>query len=232
MAQTWEDLLFAHWPLPPEIVRPTVPQPLPLDTYDGQAWIGVVPFQMTGVRPRGLPAAPWLSAFPELNLRTYVTLEGKPGVYFYSLDAGNPVAVALARRFYHLPYFRARMDVRRQGETIHYASTRTHPNAPPAAFEGSYRPTGPVFTAEPGSLARWLTERYCLYALGARQRVYRGEIHHDMWPLQPAEAEIVTNTLPPAFGLPEPESPPLLHFSRHLTMVAWTLQRLEPLPST
>lgn len=124
MAQTWHDLLFAHWPIEYDQLRKAVPEPLPIDTYDGQARIAVVPFWMSGIRLRDTPALPRVSSFPELNVRTYSTLDGKPGVYFFSLDALNPVAVAVARRLYRLPYFRARMSVR--GGPPHTASsTRT-----------------------------------------------------------------------------------------------------------
>src|SRR4029450_6385677 len=145
MAQTWHDLLFAHWPLPVDDVRRVVPAVLPLDTFDGQAWIGVVPFRMTGVRPRAVPPLPWLSAFPELNVRTYVTLDGKPGVYFFSLDAGNRLAVVTARLTYFLPYFHAHMAVTHDGEAIRYSSYRIHHGAPSADFIARYGPTSAVF---------------------------------------------------------------------------------------
>ena len=153
MAQTWHDLLFAHWPLVPDDLRPTLPPGLRLDTYAGRAWVGVVPFRLSGLRLRGLPPVPWLSAFPELNVRTYVTAppDNKPGVYFYSLDAGNPLAVAAARRL-ALRYFAARMAVRRTGGWVSYRSTRVHRHAPPATFAARYRSTGEAFHAALGSL--------------------------------------------------------------------------------
>src|ERR1700687_6083754 len=109
MAGTWRDLLFAHWPVATTSLRPLVPARLRIDTFDGQAWLAVVPFRMSGVRLRGTPAMPWLSAFPELNVRTYVRCGAKPGVWFFSLDAGNPLAVGIARAWFHLPYYRAWM---------------------------------------------------------------------------------------------------------------------------
>src|SRR5215470_11526964 len=142
MAQSWHDLLFAHWPVDPAVLRSRIPAKLTIDTFDGSAWLGIVPFRMSGVRLRATPALPWLSAFPELNVRTYVTAEGKPGVFFFSLDAANPVAVAAARRFFHLPYFRARMSCRPDGDGIRYASQRTHRGAPSAELRGRYRPLG------------------------------------------------------------------------------------------
>ena len=172
MAQTWHDLLFAHWPLPPSAVRPLVPSHLALDTFDGQCWIAVTPFRMSGIRSRGLPPLPGLSRFPELNVRTYVTHGGKPGVYFFSLDAANLPAVWAARRFYHLPYFYAAMTSQERGGSIHYSS---HRYRGPAEFRGHYRPTTAAWTPGGGSIEHWLTERYCLYTTHHGQ-VLRGEI--------------------------------------------------------
>jgi uncharacterized protein YqjF (DUF2071 family) len=164
MAQVWHDLLFAHWPLAPEILRPLVPPALALDTFNGQAWLGVVPFRMTGIRLRATPAIPWFSAFPELNVRTYVTHGGKPGVWFFSLDATNSAAVAAARLWFHLPYFRAEMNLAPKQGWIFYHSRRTHRGSPGAELKARYRPTGRASAAEPGTLDHWLTERYCLYS--------------------------------------------------------------------
>ena len=228
MTQTWNALLFAHWPLSPEIVRPLVPAALTLDTYEGEAWLGVVPFQMSNVRPRFAPAVRGLSAFPELNVRTYVTRDGKPGVWFFSLDAANRIAVAIARSLFRLPYFRAEMACRRTGDpTIHYHSDRTHRNAPPAAFDAIYRPTGAVFHPTPGSLEEWLTERYCLYALGPGDTVLRGEIHHRRWPLQPAEAEISRNTMALAAEIALPDTEPLLHYAERQETLIWLPERVR-----
>ncbi|HYN88816.1 MAG TPA: DUF2071 domain-containing protein [Ardenticatenaceae bacterium] len=227
MRQTWNNLLFAHWPIPVETMRSLIPPALPLDTFDGTAWVGIVPFDMSHVRPRLMPSLPKLSFFPELNVRTYVTLEDKPGVYFFSLDAGNRLAVAAARRFFHLPYFHADMQVELEGDVVHYRSRRIHVRAPQAELLGQYRPTGPVFEAAPGSLESWLTDRYCLYTLDPRGRVYRVQIHHLPWPLQPAEADFETNTMAAAHGIALPPIPPLLHFAKRVDMVNWLL---EPVP--
>jgi uncharacterized protein YqjF (DUF2071 family) len=162
MKQVWRDLLFAHWPIDPAVVRPLVPAPFPLDTFDGRAWIGVVPFRITGLRPRAAPPMPFVSSFPELNVRTYVTLDGKPGVYFFSLDAGSRLAVEAARLFYRLPYAKARITVARRGEAVDYTSVRTDRRFRPAELRARYRPMGPVVFARPGSLDHWLTARYCL----------------------------------------------------------------------
>ena len=233
MRQTWRNLLFAHWPVPPQAMRALVPQALELDTYGGQAWIGVVPFAMSNVHPRGLPSVPWLSAFPELNVRTYVRMQekgiAKPGVYFFSLDAGNPVAVALAREFFLLPYYNAKMYTwARSDGWIEYRSHRTHGGAPGANFGGSYRPTERVYLSRPGDLDNWLTERYALYTVDANGRPYIGEIHHMAWPLQPAEADLrAADLVGASAALALPAAPPLLHFARRIDMAAWPLRRVK-----
>lgn len=221
MHQSWHDLLFAHWRVPVQVMRRAVPASLLLDTFDGSAWIAVVPFRMSGVRPRFVPSVPWLSAFPELNVRTYVTLGGEPGVYFFSLDAANPLAVRIARAFFHLPYFDAEMTCEPNGSEIHYASHRTHRGAAPADLRASYRPTGDMFVAERGSLEYFLTARYCLYTAGANGRVSRGEIHHAPWQLQRAKAEITRNMMTAPHGIDLPDDPPHLLFARRLDVVVW-----------
>lgn len=227
MAQTWHDLLFAHWPVTPAALTGLIPPALALDTVDGAAWVGVVPFRMTGIRLRGLPAFPGLSALPEINARTYVTAGGKPGVWFFSLDAGSALAVATARRWFRLPYYRAWFSIERERDRIRYASRRTHRGAPPAEFSARYGPIGAVTFARPGTLDHWLTERYCLYAVDARGRLYRGEIHHAPWPLQPADAAIERNTMATAAGIELPPSAPLLHFARRLDVRIWPPRRLR-----
>lgn len=223
MRQSWLDLLFAHWPVPASILQPLVPRQLLVQEFDGVSWVGVVPFRMEGVTPRGFPSLPWLSAFPELNLRLYVEPRdgGKPGVWFLSLDAGNPVAVWAARRFFHLPYFRAEMRLDDDGSEIRYASRR---RADGTAFQGRYRPIGDVSEAKPGSIEHWLTERYCLYAQAPNGSLFRGEIQHQPWPLQPAEAEIEVNDLASPHGFTLDGPPALLHFARRLDVVVWGLE--------
>ncbi|HSF33713.1 MAG TPA: DUF2071 domain-containing protein [Candidatus Tectomicrobia bacterium] len=225
LAMRWHDLLFMHWPVRFDALRVLIPPSLTLDTFDGMAWIGVVPFRMTGVRPRLLPALPWLSAFPELNVRTYVTTGGKPGVWFFSLDAANPLAVRLARWLFHLPYYDARMASECSAGQVHYTCHRTHRGGPPAAFQGRFRPIGPIVHSSPGMLDHWLTERYCLYSMDRQGRVWRGDIHHARWPLQPAEADVSVNTMTQQIGLSLPAISPLLHFARCLDVVGWTPER-------
>jgi uncharacterized protein len=223
LAMRWHDLLFMHWPVRSTLLRPLIPPALEIDTFDGTAWIGVVPFRMTGVRPRYTPILPWLSAFPELNVRTYVQTQGKPGVWFFSLDAANPVAVRAARWTFHLPYFDARITVAYSNGGVRYRSKRVHRGAFPAAFTGWYRPVGAVYQANPGTIDHWLTERYCLYAADRKSRLWRGDIHHHRWPLQPAEADVDTNTMLEPVGVKPPPTAPLLHFAQRLDVVAWPL---------
>ena len=222
MAQTWHDLVFAHWPAPADAVRPLIPSALKLDTYEGQCWLGVVAFRMSGVRLRGTPALPWLSAFPELNVRTYVRADSKPGVWFFSLDAANALAVATARAWFHLPYFRARMSLEQRDGWIEYRSVRKHRGARGAELCGRYRPTGEVFQPKPTALEHFLAERYCLYAADTRGRIWRAEIHHPPWALQPAEAHFERNTMAEAAGLTPPSEPPVLHFARRQDVVVWS----------
>jgi uncharacterized protein YqjF (DUF2071 family) len=223
MRQIWHDLLFAHWPLDPAQIRPLVPPQLPLDLFDGQCWIGIVPFWMSGVRPRMIPPLPGLSRFPELNVRTYVTYGGKPGVYFFSLDAANLPAVWAARKFFHLPYFYAAMKSVARDGTIFYFSKRRHSDA---EFRASYRPIAAVQFADKGSLADWLTARYCLYTTH-EDEVYRCEIHHLPWPLQAADAEFERNTMAEAASVALLNGPPLLHFSKRLEVLIWPLRRAD-----
>jgi len=230
----WHELVFLHWPVPAEELRPLLPpraSGLELDTFDGVAWLGVVPFRMSGVRPRLLPAVPWLSAFAELNVRTYVTAEGKAGVWFFSLDAANPIAVRVARWTFHLPYFDARMRTRRaaeggHGPTIDYESTRTHRGAAPARFAARYRATAPPRPSTPESLAAFLTDRYCLYAADRRGRVLRGDIQHEPWPLQEGEVELRACAMTEQIGIALPERAPLVHYSERLDVVAWSPEPL------
>ena len=227
MTQSWHDLLFAHWPVDARALRERIPPGLELDLFEGQAWLGVVPFDMTNVAPRFVPAVPGISAFPELNVRTYVTVGGKAGVYFFSLDAESALAVKLARAMLKLPYYTASIDVTRQGGWVDYWSERLADNdAAPAEFEGRYRPIGPVQQARPGSLEYFLTERYCLYNVDDEFKAYRLEIHHPPWDLQVAEADITLNTMADAAGIRLPSMAPLVHYSRRQDVVAWAPERL------
>jgi uncharacterized protein YqjF (DUF2071 family) len=221
MRMRWVDLLFAHWPVDVGAIRSAVPPALEIDTFDGQAYLGIVPFRMEDVGPRGLPAPPVAGAFLELNVRTYVRHGGLPGVWFLSLEAGSRIAVEGARAAFHLPYFHAAMSLERRDGVIGFTSERTDRRAPPATFTARYRPTGPVELAAPGSLEAWLTDRSRLFARSPRGDVERTEIRHASWPLQPAEAHLDAHGLAKAHGIVLPDAPPHLRYSGRLDVRAW-----------
>jgi uncharacterized protein len=223
--QSWRDLLFAHWPIAASALRPFVPESLEIQEFDGTSWVGIVPFRMTGVMRRPFPDLPWLSAFPELNLRVYVTCENKPGVWFISLDATQPLAIWGARRFFHLPYFQATMQLKQHGQRLHYISERCHA-APRVAFRGTYEPVSSCYLSQPGTLEHFLTERYCLYAQDRSGQLWRGEVQHHPWPLQRATLEIEENTIATAQGIAISGEPALLHFSQAIHVVVWPLERV------
>lgn len=219
MRQVWRDLLFLHWPIAPGDIRDLIPEGLELDLFEGQAWIGVVPFDMQGVTARGCPAPKALCDFPELNLRTYVIRDGIPGVWFFSLDVNKSLPVWAANTFFHLPYFKAEMSVTRDRDSIHYAHQRGD-----LQFRARYRPTGNSLAMTKGGFEDWCTTRYCLYAQSKKGRLYRGHIHHAPWPLQPAEAETEQNTLLSSFSLGDRH--PAALFSKELHVVVYPLERL------
>jgi hypothetical protein len=226
MAQTWEDLLFAHWPVPADVLRPLVPEPLSIDTFSGDAWLGITPFEVTGLRLRGTLPVPRASHFPELNVRTYTTFAGTPGIWFFSLDAASAVAVAAARRSYRLPYHHADMAIARAADGISYRAARTSRDGRAAELRASYSATGEPSVSRAGTLEHWLTERYCLYAVDERGRLLRADIHHPPWPLQPAAASFHVNTMAPA-GVELPAAPRLLHFARRQDVVIWAPRALR-----
>jgi uncharacterized protein YqjF (DUF2071 family) len=224
MVQKWHDLLFAHWSVPLEKLRSLVPRELGLDLRDGKAYVAVAPFWMSGIRGRAMPILPGLHTFPELNVRTYVTYQGIPGVYFFSLDAASRIAVKGARAFYGLPYFFAQMSVLNNSEKFFYTCQRVdHPK--PAELRARYWPIAEPRVRDAKSLEAFLTERYCLYTVRGG-RVFRAYIHHLPWKLQDAQAEFEVNTMAQAAGLDLPNEPPLLHFSRLLEVLIWWPQRV------
>ena len=222
MRQHWGKLLFMHWPIPAALLRPLVPDRLSIDTFEGSAFVGVVPFTMWGVRPIFAPPVPGLSAFHELNVRTYVHLNGTPGVWFFSLDAESALAVWGARTFYHLPYFHARMSLKQQEQTILYTSRRTHAKAPPAEFDAAWTIGDRLPESTLGSLPFFLTERYCLYA-AHRDRLFRCRIFHPPWPLQQAQLTSCHSTMIESHALPTPTGDPLLHYAEALQVDIWPL---------
>ena len=219
--QTWESLLFAHWPVPVSTLRPHVPRSLEIETFDGTAWLGITPFRLESYRLRGLPPLPGVSSFYEVNVRTYVTAFDKPGIWFFSLDASSRAAVAAARRAYRLPYFHASM-LMSEHERVTFRSMRRD-GASEAEIEVVYGPSSddPI-SPEPGTLEHFLTERYCLYAEGGGV-LYRAEIHHPPWPLQTAGGDLFTNTMPPP-GIELPADEPLMHFAARQDVVVWPLR--------
>lgn len=226
--QRWEHLLFAHWAVPGDALRPHLPDRVRVQEFDGTAWLAVVPFVLSKLAVRFLPPVPGLNTFPELNLRTYVEVDGVPGVWFFSLDASNPLAVWAANTVFKLPYHRAQMETRVQrdeaefGDEVRFASRRLQGGV---GCHVTYRPIGPQELAAPGSPARWLTERYCVYASSGGGRVTRTEVHHEPWPLQPAEAEFRTLDLGQPFGMALDRPPDLLHYSRGVPVVLWPGKR-------
>jgi uncharacterized protein len=225
MEQQWHDLLFAHWRVDEAWLRQHVPGGLEIDTYQGQAWLGVVPFRMEGVRLRFAPAIPGTSQFPELNVRTYVKHDEIAGVWFFSLDAASRLAVIVARSWFHLPYFFARMRCADRDGWIEYASDRKEGDGTGAVLRGKYRGEGQTFHAARGTLEHFLTERYYLYSADAEGNLKRGEIHHPPWNLTLAKAEISDNSMTKGLG-PTLGAPDLLHFSRRQDVAVWPLRRV------
>jgi uncharacterized protein YqjF (DUF2071 family) len=217
LSMTWHDLLLAHWPISMEVLRPHVPAGLEVETFDGTAWLTVVPFRMTHVRPFGL----WLPgeqfAFAEVNLRTYVCAEGQPGVWFLSLDGGHAAAALAARAVFGVDYRHAEVRARREGHEVRFSSRRRGPR--PAVFEATYGPSGEAGTPAPGSLDAFLTDRLSLFGIGRGGGLSRARVEHPPWILSGAEAEILANTLAASMGISLPGQPALLHFARRIEVV-------------
>lgn len=206
----WRHVLFANWPIAPQIIEPHLPEALALDIHDGEAWLSVVPFTNVDVRPQIFPSGTGLP-LPELNLRTYVRYDDTPGVYFFSLDAQGILAVLGARIFHSLPYYYARIDLIEGPDGIRFTSSRRHPGARPVRFEATYRPDGSPFSAESGTLPWFLTERYRYYTEALDGSIRHAEIRHDPWPLYDVEVDIRENTLFRANGF-EPPATESVHF--------------------
>jgi uncharacterized protein YqjF (DUF2071 family) len=222
---TWSELLFAHWPVNPQTVASLLPKGVEPDTRDGDAWVGVVPFLMSNVALRYCPPPPRLSRFLELNVRTYVTIGGKPGVWFFSLDAANRIAVRAARATFNLPYMDAKMSLRQNDKgMITYRSQRTHRGEPSAYFDADYSVSGEFAEAVPGSLEHWLTARYCLYSSDRKGCLLRGEIDHHPWSLAPADYAARINTMGDPFGLNLTGQPHLL-IAKPVDVHAWLVSK-------
>jgi uncharacterized protein YqjF (DUF2071 family) len=212
LTMTVRNVLFVHWPVSPAIVRSHLPASFTLETYDGKAWLGIVALRIENLRPRSVPAG---LSFPQLNVRTYVTYEGNSGVYFFTLDADDPLGVSstVARLLFRLPYYRADIRVQSQADSLTFRSHRTHRNAPALDFVATYGSRGDTFQAEDGSLSAYLTERYRLYVTDDRGRSYTGTIEHNPWSLQRGWIDIHRNDCFRANGLPRPDADPLVHYS-------------------
>jgi uncharacterized protein YqjF (DUF2071 family) len=226
MHQNWGKLLFLHWSVPVSVLRPMVPAELEIDTHDGGAWVSITPFTMWGIRPTLLPAVPGLSDSHELNVRTYVHAEGVPGVWFFSLDASNAVAVLAARLGFRLPYFRADMAMEESGETLTFSSRRTDPAGQAATFDARWTRGKPLAAPGPDSLEFFLTERYCLYS-GVAGDVYRARIHHPPWSLRDATVESLASTMAESHGIKLSDTPALVHAQGEpLAVEVWPLKKL------
>lgn len=220
---TWEDLLFMHWPVPADRMQSILPRELSVETYEGQAWLGIVPFRMSGVGFRHGPNLPFASTFPELNVRTYVSDGRRSGVWFFSLDATRRLAVWGGRRLYHLAYQLAAIQMEQNSHWIRYRSRRVAGHLAEARLDVEYRPLGPSFVSEPGSLEHFLTARYCLYSQNAAGRIYRAEVQHAAWQLQSAQAIIHENSMANPWGICLPWECPVLHFARETRVLAGSI---------
>ena len=229
MHQNWGKLLFLHWRIDAKLLRPLIPKPLEIDTFDGSAWIAVAPFTMWDIRalPPYVPGLPGLNSAHELNVRTYVYLNSVPGVWFLSLDCNSTAAVWGARKFYHLPYYDAEIELKERtggGHYIDYSLVRT--DKPPAQFHASWKSGEMLPTSEPGTLEFFLTERYCLYSEHG-SCIYRAQIHHAPWPLQQAELVSLNSEMIEAHGLPTPQGDPLLHYCEEISVDIWPLKKVR-----
>ncbi len=226
MHQKWGKLLFMHWRIDEQLLRPLIPARLEIDTFEGSAWIGVVPFTMWGIRASFLPPIPGTSAFHELNVRTYVHHQGVPSVWFLSLDAANKLAVWGARTFYHLPYFNAQMSLEQTGNTIRYSSSRRDRLGAPAELQATWNIGEALPQTSPGSLEFFLTERYCLDC-EHRGKLYRACLHHQPWPLRQAELVSLNTTMIESHGLPTLKGDPLLQYAEEITVNIWGLREVQ-----
>ena len=233
MTQRWNDLLLAHWPIPVAQMAALLPDWLEVDTFQGSAWLGVVPFWLDRIKIRGVPPVPGARSFPDLNLRTYVRdqFTGTSGVYCFSLDASNLLAVAVARSWYHLPYYWSDMRLEQRSEREFSFYSRRRFAGRRVVFKVRYRGLGPsqkLAESRPGSLEHFLIERYCLFSTNLAGQPIRANLHHTSWPLEEAEAEIEQNNLAEVLGIRLPDEKPVLHYSRQLAVYVWPAELVQP----
>lgn len=227
MWQTWEHLLFANWPVPPALLRPLIPAQIEVDTFDGQAWVTIIPFLLSGVRIRSAPRIPLMHTFPEINVRTYVRAGGKRGIYFLSLDAANPLITSIAKKWYRLPYHPATMQFQRRGDEIDVQSRRWRSSSAAGQFSATYRPDSSLFLPQPGSLEHWLTERYTLFCQCARsQKIYGADVYHEPWKVKKAAATLRENTLAHSF-LSLERDPHLCLYARGVQSIIWPIREVK-----
>jgi len=227
MRMRWSSLAFLHWPVESRAIRPMVPGSLSIDTFDGSAWVGLVPFTMPLVRHVGWPGVPTMRRFHECNVRTYVTCDGVPGVWFFSLDAASRLAVWGARRFWNLPYHHARIGLGRTGDRITYGVARSADAR--AALRCDWEAGAPLQPSKPGDLPHFLTERYCLYSVDRGGRLRRGRIRHDPWSLREARVIELEDGLVRAAGIDvgtnRRTNPPIAWHADDLHVDAWGLEK-------
>jgi uncharacterized protein YqjF (DUF2071 family) len=237
LSQSWNDVLLLHFAMKPETLRRLVPEELTLELYEGVAWLTISPFSASHVRPSGVPPLPGISFSSQISVRTYVTMGGKPGIYYFSMDTTNLSTVWFARMFFRMQYWHSSIQVsgatinspKTQNAEIHFRARRLHG---PAAQNGAarldveYAPEGAPTRARTGSLNEFLTERYCVYSCH-RKSFYRTEIHHQPWPLQQVQVDLRDNSMAEPLGLTLPEEPELCHFSRSLKMLTWAPERVR-----
>jgi hypothetical protein len=233
MTQRWNDLLFAHWPVPAAALARLIPDGLQVDTFQGSAWLGIVPFWTDRIKVRGLPPVPAGRNSPEVCVRTYVRdpHSSAPGVYFLSIDASSLLTVLSGRSLYRLPCHWSNIHFEQRREREFSVAIDRRLTRKPVLFAARYRGLGPtrrLAESRPGSLEHFLTERYCLFTRDRDGHPMRADIHYVPWPLEEAEADIERNDLATALGIRLPEVPPVLHYSRRLAIYVWELERVRP----
>mgnify|MGYP001944847474 CR=1 FL=1 len=223
MKQGWENVLFLHWPMSTEYLRPLIPDALEIDTYGGQAWLGIIVFEMEGIYPRGFSRLSLTPRFSEINVRTYVTYKGEPGIYFLSIDVNNWASLHIAKRWYRLPYHPSKVSIQKEGDSIHFEGVR---KKEPLYIKGSYSPKNEIFFSRADSLDYWLTERYRLYSTDLFSNLYTASIDHPPWVLQKVDVILNKNTLFSPFDFNLTVDKPVAHYSSGVQTNFWNIKKL------